>query len=203
MHLANHLQIDAVLASSARRTRETAAIVVSRLNLSVAIVHESSLYLATADTLLRAINACHAPTQTLLLVAHNPGVSELAHQLSGGERVSALRTGGLCQLTFRQADWRDLGHRLQCSCCVDRCNSRRNYEWHCSHWPRVLDEIALRSSFEPSSRPVSGHPLNGSEGYWRRASLWRLSACCQPVRSSLPEFLHAALFDRRHWIKCR
>jgi phosphohistidine phosphatase len=104
-----HLQIDAVLASSARRTRETAAIVVSRLNLSVAIVHESSLYLATADTLLRAINACHAPTQTLLLVAHNPGVSELAHQLSGGERVSALRTGGLCQLTFRQADWRDLG----------------------------------------------------------------------------------------------
>jgi phosphohistidine phosphatase len=103
------LKIDSILASTARRTRETADIVVARLTLSVPIVHDASLYLATPDTLLYAINGCQASTQTLLLVAHNPGISELAQQLAAGLRASTLRTGGLCHLSFARAAWSDLG----------------------------------------------------------------------------------------------
>jgi len=103
------LKIDSILASTARRARETADIVVARLSLSVPIDHEVGLYLAAPDTLLRAINGCPERTQTLLLVAHNPGISELAHQLATGLPASALRTGGLCHLTFQQSVWSDLG----------------------------------------------------------------------------------------------
>jgi phosphohistidine phosphatase len=103
------VQIDAVVASPAQRTRETAVILLTQLNLSIAPRYEPSLYLATADTLLRAINECHAQIHSVLLVAHNPGISELTRQLSGGAPASALGTGGLCHLTFRQATWRDLG----------------------------------------------------------------------------------------------
>jgi phosphohistidine phosphatase len=101
------LKIDAILSSPALRARETAAILVTRLSASVPLLYEPSLYLATADTLLRSINGCDAATQTVLLVAHNPGISELSHQLSGGG-ASTLGTGGLCHLTFRQATWSDL-----------------------------------------------------------------------------------------------
>jgi len=102
------LTIDSILASPVRRTRETVAILLARLSLSVPPLYEASLYLATADTLLRSINACDAATQTVLLVAHNPGISELLQQFSGGARQSALGTGGLCHLIFRQATWGDL-----------------------------------------------------------------------------------------------
>src|SRR5580692_10320603 len=64
------LSVDTILASPARRTRETAAILVARLNLSVPLRYEAGLYLASPDTLLHSINRCHAATETLLLIAH-------------------------------------------------------------------------------------------------------------------------------------
>jgi phosphohistidine phosphatase len=100
--------IDAILVSPSLRTRETASIVAAELNLSVPVDHEPTLYLGTPDALRRSLNGCRARAQTVLLVAHNPGISDLAHELSGGTLTVVLKTAGVCHMTFMQSTWNDL-----------------------------------------------------------------------------------------------
>jgi phosphohistidine phosphatase len=102
------VSIDAILVSPSRRTRETAAIVAAQLNLSVPVDHEPVLYLGAPDALRRSLNGCRARAQSVLLVAHNPGISELAHELTGGALNVALKTAGLCHMTFMQSTWSGL-----------------------------------------------------------------------------------------------
>jgi phosphohistidine phosphatase len=91
-----------VLASPARRTRESAAVlqrVWARCAASerdpapavqVELRFEPKLYLASAET-LQAIIALHAPLQPhLLIVGHNPGLSDLLQQFDVSR---ALGTG--------------------------------------------------------------------------------------------------------------
>ena len=73
---------DAVLTSPARRALETARIVTRELDFPWdAIRRDKRAYLADPDTLLRLVQEGGDAAETLLLVGHNPGVSELAHAL--------------------------------------------------------------------------------------------------------------------------
>jgi len=91
-----------ILASPARRTRESAAVLqrmwancaASKGNLApgtqVELRFEPTLYLASAEA-LQAIIALHAPLQPhLLIVGHNPGLSDLLQQFDVSR---ALGTG--------------------------------------------------------------------------------------------------------------
>lgn len=71
----NAFHPDLCLCSSARRTRETLA----RLGIDVATHFEDTLYLADAATLAEAAET--ETVKTLLVIAHNPGIAEFAHQL--------------------------------------------------------------------------------------------------------------------------
>lgn len=99
------LRVDATLVSPARRTRETAAIVHAALK--VRIDYEPTLYLGAPDTLLQAVHRCRTDALSLLLVGHNPGISELAQQLTADHDI-ALRTAGLCCITLPAATWREV-----------------------------------------------------------------------------------------------
>lgn len=70
-----------VLCSSALRTVETLGQLRASLPDSVEVQVEQELYLASSDRLLRAISESDEEHGSLLLVAHNPGVAELAYQL--------------------------------------------------------------------------------------------------------------------------
>jgi phosphohistidine phosphatase len=73
---------DSLLVSPARRTRQTAEIVARELGLPpTALQFEDALYNATASALAREMQR-HASGGLVLLVAHNPGISSLARQLS-------------------------------------------------------------------------------------------------------------------------
>ena len=67
---------DHVLCSSAKRTQETLAGL--KLNAPVSVL--PSLYLADPATILSELHAC--TSETVLVVAHNPGIAALAHQLA-------------------------------------------------------------------------------------------------------------------------
>jgi phosphohistidine phosphatase len=82
-HLAEHgLTLDAVLCSSAVRTRQTLAGLglplpdARRLDLS------SDYYNAGADTLIAALRAQDEESRTVLLVGHAPGVPAVAYELT-------------------------------------------------------------------------------------------------------------------------
>jgi phosphohistidine phosphatase len=103
------LHIDEVLASPALRTRETADLVAGRLNLAAPVNQVAALYLGAPNALLLALQNCRPTTQTLLMIGHNPGISELAHRLARAAQGVALRTAGVCRLTWPHDSWDRVG----------------------------------------------------------------------------------------------
>lgn len=75
------LQPDAVLCSAATRTRETLDAVMGALD-DAAVDYLDRLYNADFDVLLNAIHEASDEAETLLLVAHNPGIHTLAARLA-------------------------------------------------------------------------------------------------------------------------
>lgn len=99
--------IERILYSPAQRTRTTADIVASELALGAdALVAMPSLYAAPPETIRDAIAREHGGAQVLLVVGHNPGISELGSELS--TRRSHLPTAGFWRATLVDEDWRAL-----------------------------------------------------------------------------------------------
>jgi phosphohistidine phosphatase len=88
-----------VLASPARRTMQTAEILASELQLpGKDLVFVDALYNATADLLLAELQRASHLHGLVMLVAHNPGISELGRRLAGDPAARA----------FAPAEWRQL-----------------------------------------------------------------------------------------------
>ena len=95
---------DLLLASPARRAQQTAEILARELALP-RVLCEESLYLAGAGELLKAVQATGPRVTHLLLVGHNPGVSELVRQLVPQAGSRTLGPGALCSIAFEAAHW--------------------------------------------------------------------------------------------------
>ena len=81
--LSENLVPDRILASQARRTRETASQAAAATHFSGAIDELPELYLAEPEAYITAVRQ-HAPdAQRVLLVGHNPGLEALALILTG------------------------------------------------------------------------------------------------------------------------
>jgi phosphohistidine phosphatase len=110
------LSLDRVLVSTARRTLQTAFIVAERLPFTQPAERQDGLYLAAPAALLQAIARCPAVCHTLLVIGHNPGLSELAERLVADRESIGLRTAGVCLLTFASDGWRDLAADIATAC---------------------------------------------------------------------------------------
>ena len=111
---AQGLTPDTVVASSAKRTRETLALVADAFEDRRTTFIEPALYLAEPETLLAHLRRTPETTHTLLAIGHNPGFAELAVALTGsgdfGERermIYKYPTCGLAVLEFPFDDWRE------------------------------------------------------------------------------------------------
>ena len=104
-----------VLCSSARRTRETLAHVESVLTVPLLVEVERGLYLASASALLERVRGVDGEVDQVLVIGHNPGISELAVGLCdpAAAHSAHLRdsfpTAALARLEFEVADWRAVG----------------------------------------------------------------------------------------------
>jgi phosphohistidine phosphatase len=104
-----------VLCSSARRTVETLEALRPAISESAAVSIESGLYGADASEIRERLRTVDSQIREVLVIAHNPGLQDLAIDLAGGEEsdlANALRTkfptGAL--VTFDvQVGWADLG----------------------------------------------------------------------------------------------
>jgi phosphohistidine phosphatase len=108
-----------LLCSSALRARETLAPIEKRLLEDGATQISRDLYLASAPELLNAINEAEDEHPSMLLLAHNPGISELANRLtsSGDEEArSRMRSGfppaALALLRLEVASWTEARHGI-------------------------------------------------------------------------------------------
>ena len=81
-----------VLCSAARRAVETMERVIAALPEKPATSISEALYLASSWKLLEQVRATDASVSSLILVGHNPGIAELAANLSGRGDAAALRS---------------------------------------------------------------------------------------------------------------
>jgi phosphohistidine phosphatase len=93
--IAEHdLAPDRVIVSSSMRTRQTAALVLAELGAGAPEpLADERLYLATIGTLLEVVVELGRGAERLLVVGHNPGMSDLVEVLAGDEVPPDPETG--------------------------------------------------------------------------------------------------------------
>jgi phosphohistidine phosphatase len=109
---------DLALVSTAVRAQETWAILANALS-GTRVDHMPDLYGADPGELLRIIHAKEtADPKTLMIVAHNPGLHELALGLIAGGDAEGLRamnsdlpTSGVIIIDFEIGNWSDVSFR--------------------------------------------------------------------------------------------
>ena len=99
-----------ILSSPATRALQTAELVAAALDYARdALALERRLYLAEPATLLAVIAAQTAANETLLVVGHNPGLTDLAHRLLPTLDVDDLPTCAVVGLDYDDArGWADI-----------------------------------------------------------------------------------------------
>ena len=111
------VRFDLVLCSSAARTRQTWELVASRLPNPPDVRFERSLYLCGAQAMEEQIRALPKEADTVMIVAHNPDIHEIAllySGIAGGDAIAKLQLAfpptGLAALHFSRP-WADLARR--------------------------------------------------------------------------------------------
>lgn len=101
---------DRVLTSPARRTEQTADVIAAELALPQRhVLLEEGLYLASAADLLKIVQGTGPRITHLMIVAHNPGVSELAQLLAPEPEPRGLANAGVCSIAFETNEWPAVG----------------------------------------------------------------------------------------------
>ena len=101
------LSPDRIVCSAVIRARETTHDVVTAAGWSTAVAEDDTLYSATVDQLLELLSVQPEECQCLLLVAHAPGIPELAAALTtpGGRVALACPPATLFHIELECGQW--------------------------------------------------------------------------------------------------
>lgn len=97
---------DLIIASPARRARETAETVAASCGYEETVELEPSFYPGEPLDYLTALRGVPEPARSVLVVGHNPGLEELLEALTGAGE--ALPTAALAQVELPITNWRAL-----------------------------------------------------------------------------------------------
>lgn len=110
------LEFDHVIASPAVRVRETVQELAGAMGRTLSVAFEPSIYEASPSDLLRAMREIPDSAATPLLVGHNPGLHELALDLTrddpGEHRqriMGSFPTTALVIVSLQAETWSDVG----------------------------------------------------------------------------------------------
>ena len=104
---------DRILSSPAVRALTTATVMARELRVAPSLLHaEERLYLATPADLLAVLRELGAGARQLMVVGHNPGITEFANRLSAEDTIDNMPTCAVFTARFDIAGWEalDWGH---------------------------------------------------------------------------------------------
>ncbi len=107
------LKPDRILTSPAVRAITTATIMARELRVAPSLLTpEERLYLASPADLLAVLRELGGTSRVLMVIGHNPGITEFANRLSADETIDNMPTCAVFAAKFKLADWRSLdwGH---------------------------------------------------------------------------------------------
>jgi phosphohistidine phosphatase len=100
---------DMILSSPAVRAITTATIMARVLKVAAKrIIQDERLYLASPRVTLDVIHEHGGTARHLLIVGHNPGITEFADKISGERSLDNMPTCAVFTLEFDITDWREL-----------------------------------------------------------------------------------------------
>lgn len=103
------LDPDLLLTSTALRARETADYLAAALGVSPSSIRvERRIYLASPGELLRIVGELDDGLENVLLVGHNPGLTDLANMLLPSLRLDNLPTAGVVAVDCETSRWKDI-----------------------------------------------------------------------------------------------
>ena len=109
---------DRVLTSPAHRTEQTADIVARELALPARhVLRDEGLYLASVRDLMKIVHGTGPRIAHLMIIGHNPGVSELAQLLAPQAEPQGLDDAALCSIAFDTDQWPSVGHAAVSAVC--------------------------------------------------------------------------------------
>ncbi len=109
----DQLKLEAFLCSSARRAAETGSLLAAGLGFPPASIDwRNELYLASPATMLDVIRSVPDQCSVVALLAHNPGITELAEQLTG-TYLGNIPTCGMITLRLSVESWQDTVGRAE------------------------------------------------------------------------------------------
>jgi phosphohistidine phosphatase len=111
--LAGHLEkapieVDLVLCSTARRTRETLDLIRAALG-DVDVRFDDAVYGASAEELIELLRRLPKKVGAVMIIGHNPGLEEVAWLLLGPKKAPGhFPTGALASVRLGVEDWRSV-----------------------------------------------------------------------------------------------
>jgi phosphohistidine phosphatase len=102
---------DLIVSSTALRARKTAQKAAKQFEYARAIELEDQLYLANAPTHYKVVRKSEHACKRLLIVSHNPGISDFLNQLISADEE--MPTAGLAVVQLPIKDWADLTARTR------------------------------------------------------------------------------------------
>lgn len=103
------LKPDKVIASPAARAMATATIIARELGMTASkIQQEERLYLASPKEILAVVHEHGQRARHLVLVGHNPGLTEFADRVSSERDVDNMPTCAVYTLEFDIESWSEL-----------------------------------------------------------------------------------------------
>jgi phosphohistidine phosphatase len=110
VRLARHgLSPDLILSSPAIRARQTAERVAIALNYPSENIHyDDALYLASPGQMLEVLTHVSDGIDELILVGHNPGMTQLANMMIADLALDNLPTAGAVAINADIANWRQI-----------------------------------------------------------------------------------------------
>ena len=99
-----------IVTSPATRARQTAKLLAREIGYPIEFLQtEHSLYLASADSILEVIELQEDTFSDIILVAHNPGITELANRLSG-QSIDNVPTCGMLIIEAESDSWSEISN---------------------------------------------------------------------------------------------
>ncbi len=96
-----------ILCSTAQRAQQTASLIIASLSTKPVLLLEESLYAASAQGILQAVSQTDDRCMSLLVIAHNPGLEELASELDG-DFCDALPTASVVDIECDISHWQEI-----------------------------------------------------------------------------------------------
>jgi phosphohistidine phosphatase len=104
---ARHAHPDLIVSSHAARAQRTAELVAKALGIKRKEVRiERALYMASPDDILAVVAALEDSLSCVLLVGHNPGLTELVNRLLPELKLDNLPTSGAVAIDLSTTSWR-------------------------------------------------------------------------------------------------